>query len=174
LQGLPSPAPTISNRIQYIQRTVDRNTALLRLQDDGVLGQTTDANAAIGSPVTAANSAATNSTATNATNANTAQPAANPAPDEGTFSRYPAISDYLWGSRYVAYQPEITLLELGTNLYIPSGSVVVSPDRRYVLMRLSPEFNTLTGVNAYNTASGQAGENPMIHPSTATHEEKEK
>jgi hypothetical protein len=66
----------------------------------------------------------------------------------------PPLSDYLFGSRYVGYQPEITLLDIGTTLFIPSGSVTVSPDRRYVMMQLSPYFNTIRGANEYNLNVG--------------------
>jgi tetratricopeptide (TPR) repeat protein len=157
-------------QMTVVQRTVDRNSALWRLQDDGVLGQTTDANtstataspasgagtAAVGSPVTAANSAATANAATNAAAAQTGGATANAAtvPVVAT----PALTDYFYGafgSRYIGYEPVVELLPIGTSFAMYSGTTAVSPDRRYVLMSFQNlYFTALRSVSEYNSISG--------------------
>ena len=124
-----------------------------RLQDDGVLGQAADAGgpAAVAAP------------ANNTTNNLNQQPIGPGGQGSGIdpIYQYPgnlvpatAMDDYFYGSRYIGYAPEITLLDIGTVLMVNQGDVAVSPDRRYVFMRLTPYFNTIRGVYEYNLSTG--------------------
>jgi len=68
----------------------------------------------------------------------------------------------------------VELLPIGTSLYMPAGSVAVSPDRRYVLMRFPDngiQFRTIRGVSEYNLGVGTTAigsvdsDNPINDPS---------
>ena len=50
------------------------------------------------------------------------------------------------------YRPVITTLPTGTSM---NGRVIVSADRRYVRISLSPNFTQVTEVNTFNFISGQ-------------------
>ena len=73
------------------------------------------------------------------------------------FSYYPQyISDfdaYNYGNRIVGYQPIITWLPQGVSL---GTSAVISPDRRYVRIGVSPMFSTVGPVQTYNFSMGQS------------------
>lgn len=63
---------------------------------------------------------------------------------------------YYPGSRYyprnVTYIPQVTWLPSGASL---GASAVVSPDRRYVRMSLSPTFYSIPRVDTYNLNTGK-------------------
>jgi len=48
----------------------------------------------------------------------------------------------------VGYAPVITWLPSGTNLVV--GPIIVSPDRRYVRVRVQPFFSHVIGVDTFN------------------------
>lgn len=58
------------------------------------------------------------------------------------------------GGRAVGYAPVITWLPEGASL---GASAIVSPDRRYVRMSLSPFFSRVDGVDTFNFYTGQSG-----------------
>ena len=117
------------------QQITSRNAALWRLVDDSILGQTTDETTAAPAPTPT-------STPTPTT------PAAAAAIGSALVSN-PNITDYLFGARYVGYAPVIETFDAGVTLAIQQP-VAVTPDRRYVLMNLNPEFNTLISVPTYS------------------------
>ena len=60
----------------------------------------------------------------------------------------PDITDYLFGSRYIGYAPVIEIVEQGVTFDSPM--IAVSPDRRYVLMTINQEFQSIVAVPQYN------------------------
>ena len=119
-----------NHQMSAAQQVVARNTALWRWADEGVLAQQQSTT-----------TSQTNNQATNQTN--------NQGGGLG-----PDIRDYLYGSRYVGYQPEVTALSVGSMLYFDPYSVAVSPDRRYVLMRVNQQYSTLRSVGEFGTGIG--------------------
>ena len=132
----------VDRRMNVAQQAVNRNATLWRLIDDGVLGQATE-DGGTGTTGTGIGAGTGMGTGT-ATTGTTATPIVNVT--------NPSISDYLYGSRYVGYAPQITLVDVGTELYMPP--VAISPDRRYVLMNISQSFNTLVAAPTYGTGIG--------------------
>jgi hypothetical protein len=151
------------------QRTVDRNTALWRLQDDGVLGQATDAN-------TDANTAAAAAAAGGSTSGPTGipgtagrpGPTGTPAATTGgtTVIADANLTDYLYGARYIGYMPVVESISYGVYWYVYPGEIAVTPDRRYVLMLFSNgslEFtrDPIGGeTREYNLTSGSTDRTP--------------
>jgi len=139
------------------QRVVDRNTALWRLADDGVLGQTTNepgggtvaAGAGAGGTSGGTGGSGSNNQANNNSDGDTGN--TNVVVGESNFQ------DYWYGFRYVGYQPEVTVLPVGSSLNFDPYSIAVSPDRRYVLMRVQQSYNTLRGVTEYSYMGGGSG-----------------
>lgn len=60
-----------------------------------------------------------------------------------------------WGRAAVGFRPQITTLQDGPTLF--AGPAVVSADRRFVRMTLSPQFATIGDVQTFNFASGAVG-----------------
>ena len=79
------------------------------------------------------------------------------------------INDWLYGSRYIGYAPEIDLLDVGTYFELYPGDVAVSPDRRYIFMRVEElEFTTLRSVNEYEFGvTGSDGNTTTVSGSSA-------
>jgi len=108
------------------QQITDRNAALWRLMDDGLLGQV----------------------------ANTPTPAPTPTPITPTAPvnivpvANPNITDYLFGSRYIGYAPQIEIVNPGVTFDSPM--IAVSPDRRYVLMTIDQQFESIVAVPQYS------------------------
>jgi hypothetical protein len=151
-------------QMSVVQRTVDRNAALWRLQDDGVLGQAIPPGAAAAAagvggvglpPGVGAGGAGAAGPLAGAGGAGAADAVAGAAAGAAAVGAEEILTDYFYGSRYIGYTPEVDLLSVGTQLYMMP--VAVSPDRRYVFMRPSPNFNTIRSVSEYNTSSGTTG-----------------
>ena len=64
---------------------------------------------------------------------------------------YPGYGGY-YPNRGVTYIPQVTWLPSGASL---GASAVVSPDRRYVRMNLSPRFYSIPRVDTYNLQTGE-------------------
>ena len=129
-------------RMSVAQRVVNRNAILQRLVDDSVLGQAQGGTTA--ATGTTAAGTGTTTTATGTTPAATTTggisaivPVANPS-----------ITDYLFGSRYIGYAPVVEIVEQG--VVFDSPMIAVSPDRRYVLMTINQEFQSIVAVPQYN------------------------
>jgi hypothetical protein len=141
------------------QRVANKNAALWRFQDDSVLGQATDGNDGSATPAPASDSGGGD--AGNAADAGDGG-AAGGGGGNGVASGVTAIPlpldifSSLYGSRYVGYAPEVSLLDVGSELYFDPYSIAVTPDRRYVLMRVQQSYNTLRGVSEYSPMGGGA------------------
>jgi len=107
------------------QQITDRNAALWRLMDDGLLGQVADP-----------------------TPTPTPTPVTPTAPINIVPVSNPSITDYLFGSRYIGYAPQIEIVTQGVTFDSPM--IAVSPDRRYVLMTIDQQFESIVAVPQYN------------------------
>jgi hypothetical protein len=114
-------------QVSIAQSIIDRNNALRRLKDDGVLGQTTSTDTDTGSGSGGSGSG------------------------EGSG---PNIGNYLYPTSAVGYQPQVTMMEWGAQLMT---NAIISPDRRYVRMSPMPMFQQLRGVMTYNVGTGGGG-----------------
>ena len=65
--------------------------------------------------------------------------------------------------RAVGFRPMVTWLPTGTNF---SAGAVVSPDRRYVRMSLSPFFSSIPRVDTFNYRTGQSRK---LYPATPSY-----
>jgi hypothetical protein len=104
------------------------NAMLWRLVDDATLGQAQEMRDTEGNPIVPA-----------------PQTMATPAPALNPVYN-PTFVDYLPGPRFIGYRPEITVLDVGSTLTFEPTSFAVSPDRRYVLLRVEQQYNTLRSI----------------------------
>jgi tetratricopeptide (TPR) repeat protein len=143
----------IDLQMNVSQRIAQKNAALWGMQNDSVYGQQADqpAGTTTTTPTTTTPTTTTPTATTPTGTGTTPVSATAPAAYVG---QNPAIYDYLYGSRYIGYQPEITLLSVGAELYFDPYGIAVSPDRRYVLMTVNQTYNTIRQVQEYNTVAG--------------------
>ena len=170
----------VDSQMNVARRTVDRNIALWRLADDSVLGQTRHIPHATidgvipwilqerrAQPLQGSGSGSSGGGGppgggggppgggggppgggSGPPGGGSGPPGGGSGPP-GTIIIIPPIADWS-GPRYVGYQPEVTVLPVGSSLYFSPYDFAVSPDRRYVLMRVNQSYNALRGVTEYN------------------------
>ncbi|GHT45732.1 hypothetical protein FACS189454_05700 [Planctomycetales bacterium] len=111
-----------------IAKQIDaRNKALWRLKDDGILGQSNNS----GSSNNSNSNSRSNRSGNNGNSSNS----------NSSSTRLPTVFDNIFTNNpAVGYQPEIAFIQQGATLSGGQGMAVVSPDRCYVRLSLTPMF----------------------------------